>query len=300
MLHILNGDAVVPIFRKSAIPGDLAIWRELHCQGPTTLSIGMPEFRTIREKFLEEYLDLPYGFYGDTTNSQLNKIRSSLSEEVTLWFEYDLFCQINMMVAINFLIQIRPSVTIYLINVGQTFGNTQWYTLGQLNAQEWRDKYHSKKLLDKSAIDFMQSAWKIYCSADHRAFESIIHECPSVFKYFPLAIENHYRRFPSSLDNLTDIQRYIFENLNEQSYRSEKDVLRRLIQDFHFYGYGDLQYKAILRSLSHFIEFEPDQGYRLKRKFTGKIENGEISKLPEMIYGGQSNKEHFLEDFITL
>lgn len=300
MLHILNGDAVVPVFRKAGLPGDFAVWRELHCQGPTLHDITSTHFAEVRKKFLKEYLDLPYHFYGQSTNSQLNKIRNTLDSQVTLWFEYDLFCQLNMMVVINFIRQLNPETEIFLINVGKTLEHNEWLTLSQLKPEEWKKQFEKRRLLDVISVDFMLSAWNIYCSDDHLAFENIMAECPPVYKYFPLAIENHYRRFPSRQDNLTDIQRYIFQNLLPAEYTDEKSFLQKLLRDFHFYGYGDLQYKAILGSLSHFIQHHPTKGYRLKNAFSGRISIEESIFLPEMIYGGQSNKQRYLEDFIEI
>ncbi|MCK7559530.1 hypothetical protein MKQ70_33015 [Chitinophaga sedimenti] len=32
-LHVLNGDATLEVFRKSGIPGDLVVCREMMCEG---------------------------------------------------------------------------------------------------------------------------------------------------------------------------------------------------------------------------------------------------------------------------
>ena len=249
---------------------------------------------------MKNYLDIPYRFYDDHTEGQLKKIKTSNDDQFTLWFEYDLFCQFNMMVAINLLLQIRPHSTIFLVLVGRSLEFNEWITLGQLTSKDWLSAYKNKKIIDDDAAGFMKRAWAIYCSDDHRIFEEIMPDCPSVFKYFPQAIENHYRRFPSRKDGLTDIQRYIFKNLSSKEMTNENRFIEQLLRHFHFYGYGDLQYKAIIASLSHFVDCIPNKGYRLIKDFTGNLHLRDYQFLPEMTYGGQSNKDRFLEDFIEI
>lgn len=298
MFHILNGDAVVSAFKASEIEGQFAVWRELHCQGPTTPKIASREFSEARKLFLRNYLDIDENFFDEHTQSQLRLIREQVQNEATLWFEYDLFCQINMMVAINLIDQISPSCKINLIVVGKSLDHLDWITLGHVRPEQWPQLYQQKRLLDKKAIHFMREAWKIYCSSDHRDFDALLAECPPVYKYFPQAIENHYRRFPSRIDGLTDIQRFIFQKLSVDHFTNSKLVIRDLLKHFHFYGYGDLQYIAIMESLAHFIELTSD-GYRLKSPYLGRVNDSDHVHLPTMIYGGQSNRQRFLEDFIA-
>jgi hypothetical protein len=203
-----------------------------------------------------------------------------------------------MMVAINLIEQINPHCKIYLITVGKSLDHPDWITLAQVRYEEWSQLYQQKRLLDENAIHFMKEAWLIYCSDDHRDFDTLLSGCPPVYKYFPQAIENHYRRFPSRRDRLTDIQRFVFQNLSPVEFTSSNNLIRLLLVHFHFYGYGDLQYQAILKSLNHFIE-GTHEGYRLKRAFTGQIEDSAYIYLPTMIYGGQSNQTWFFEDFIA-
>lgn len=299
MFHILNGDAVVASFESAGFGDEYAVWRELYCQGPTLPEIHSASFIRLRQQFLNEFLGISPGLYDQQTTAQWTKIRNHAGDEVTLWFEYDLFCQINMMVAINLLHRLNPADRIFLVTVGKTLDDPDWITLGHLKPGDWQTFYDQRRLLDHEAIDFMKKAWEIYCSPNHQLFDSLMTQCPPVYKYFPQAIENHYRRFASREDGLTDIQRFIFKCLDENISLDERILIKNLIRHFHYYGYGDLQFKGILKSLEYFIE-KKGRGYRLRKKFTGSITEEESQHLPVMVYGGQSNKGVFLEDFIEI
>ena len=97
MLHILNGDATRPQFERSAIAGDIMIWREMLVEGPALYPLLSEVWFETRRNFINQA-------YKPDDISQVNGMRLefekllelSAHEEIVLWFEYDLFCQINM------------------------------------------------------------------------------------------------------------------------------------------------------------------------------------------------------------
>jgi hypothetical protein len=297
LLHILNGDAVLETFSKSGVGKRYAIWRELYCQGPTMLDLYELKSLELRQSFFKSFFKIPEDKYFRNWKSQLDIIRLDSLEKVMLWFEYDLFCQFNMMAAIYFIDQLNKNAQIFIVNVGKSLDDKEWITLGHLDAEDWSNLYQKKKQLSKEDKDWMCHAWEIYCSAAHKDFDQIVDTCPSVFKYFPQAIENHYRRFHSSIDGLTDIQRYIIEKLQKEDGMPRSKLLKKLTRHFHYYGYGNLQYQAMLAAL-YFVELKNDK-YFLTFSTDQKIDKLRV-KLPNMQYGGMSNKAAYLEEFIEL
>ncbi|NND33112.1 MAG: hypothetical protein HKN76_11015 [Saprospiraceae bacterium] len=296
MLHILNGDAVLEVFKESNLQGDYAVWRELFCQGPTTLRIDSEESMKLRLDFLEDFLGETAINYFNKWESQLQKIVTTDLQKVTVWFEYDLFCQINMMAAINLITSLNESAEIFLINVGNALDQKDWITLGHLDSGAWGKLYKDKRLLSPQDISWMKEAWQIYNSSDHRHFDRLVDSCPVVYKYFPAAIENHYRRFPSKVDKLTDIQRFIINKLQPNSCLPRVRILRDLMKHFHYYGYGDQQLMAMIKAL-FFIEVRGKDYCLLSEKINREFP---LADLPDMTYGGMHNKSQYLEDFIEV
>ena len=295
-MHILNGDAVVETFINADLGGKYVVWRELYCQGPTILNIGSNESRALRAKFITEFLGTSTTLYINKWESQLDLLQNSELEEVTLWFEYDLFCQFNMMAAIHHIRTLNPDCNIFLINVGKALDQKEWIILNHLSSQDWKGLYQSKKHLNKIDIDWMSEAWLIYNTSDHQLFDQIIDFCPIVFKYFPQAIENHFRRFPSKKDHLTDIQRFVLSSIRNSPGISKNNLLGKLLHHFHYYGYGDQQYIAMIKAL-YFVQEHQDT-YGL---ISGSTDQGmKLADLPDMVYGGMLNKSKYMEDFIEV
>ncbi|MDH3244248.1 MAG: hypothetical protein OEM26_06505, partial [Saprospiraceae bacterium] len=90
-------------------------YRYLRAQGsPVTFQIGT-------EAWLKKRLDHLNQDQGSQVSAhpiatQLEKIADSKSDEVVLWFDYDMFCQINHLAALAFLSQSGFNGTISLIN----------------------------------------------------------------------------------------------------------------------------------------------------------------------------------------
>lgn len=97
MLHIHNGDSSAGTAKKAAIPGKHLAWREALVCGPAPGGLSEDEFRRERVAHLVE----PYGVNREECEEELREQEAALArfsdhEEVVLWFEHDLFCQVAL------------------------------------------------------------------------------------------------------------------------------------------------------------------------------------------------------------
>ena len=116
-LHILNGDSTVEIFDKTTILGDIVVWREMLCEGVIQNEIGSDAFWKSRYDFFESEFNVNKLEYFDKTIKELIKLEElSNYKEVVLWFEYDLFCQINLIAACSYLLKSFRK-DIYYLNI---------------------------------------------------------------------------------------------------------------------------------------------------------------------------------------
>ena len=95
-LHVLPGDALAEQFSAAGIPGEVIVFREALVTGP--LDGAYPdEFWDVRSNFVAlEYGEDPID-YSEKVAYEIDRLTDVASgEDVALWFEYDLFCQVNM------------------------------------------------------------------------------------------------------------------------------------------------------------------------------------------------------------
>jgi hypothetical protein len=103
-LHITNGSSLTGYLKDLDVKGDVLTWHEMLCEGPTTTIIDSKEFIEARQAFLNVYYDVEIDEYAYKNEiGKLDHIENYT--EIVLWFEYDLFCHINLMAVINLLQQ---------------------------------------------------------------------------------------------------------------------------------------------------------------------------------------------------
>jgi len=92
--HILNGDALLEMFPEDL--GTTIIARECMIDGPTN-GKNVKEILNTRAKYLNASFGTDGGTYEEKVIPefmQLDKIEKF--DEINLWFEDDLFCQLNL------------------------------------------------------------------------------------------------------------------------------------------------------------------------------------------------------------
>ena len=88
------------------------------CEGPTTEQIDTQEFLDLRKSFFDSTYELD--FDESEFHKEIDKlIHSEKYSEIVLWFEYDLFCHINLIALINLLKQKHINAPIYLVCSGR-------------------------------------------------------------------------------------------------------------------------------------------------------------------------------------
>ena len=129
--HILNGDGMAGAFRTSGIDGNIIIWREGFALGPVSYHFNNKEFFNRRKQFWNQYRQVvtndPIPVYDSHFIPEIEKINriGSLSD-IYLWFEYDLFCQVNMIALLSLIHQGQKGKNIYLVPVNdQLIGHPQ-------------------------------------------------------------------------------------------------------------------------------------------------------------------------------
>jgi hypothetical protein len=258
-LHILNGDSTKTKFDQSRIKGETAVWREVLSDGPALSDFGSPTFWDARQTFFTSFFGVVELRYQQDIISEFKKIESFKEyDEIVLWFEYDLFCQINLIGLLHwFKNQETQGLRISLICVGWEAGFEGLVGLGQIPTENYPSFYERRRALGSNDFNLASDAYLAYCSEDLHDLETYILLPSNEFPYLGQAFASHLRRFPSSQSGLNLIEEKIIEIIKE-----DKPTLKSLIESLlHWqetYGFGNLQYLNYLEKLrpifNHFEE----------------------------------------------
>lgn len=263
-VHIVNGNSTAEILRKTSIVGDIIVWREALCEGPLLFEVGSDEFWQKRQQFFYDNFKVDKLKYHEITIKEITKIEKLIAyKEVVLWFEYDLFCQVNLMALCTYLLKnYKPSIQYHLICVGKEEVNEDWKTLADYSLQEYVQLYKSKTRIIFDDLQVAERYWKLYCENDKEKMVNFQLEENTIFKYFQLAIEQHVKRFPDA-NGLNQIDYKILEVINNTALY-ERDIIKEMLIWQHretVYGFGDLQYSFYLKKLKDFYFLKDEKMY---------------------------------------
>lgn len=255
-LHILNGDNTRSILGKSGIEGDVVVWREMLCEGPLQKEVGSDEFWMDRYAYFKNKLGVDRIEYFDKSISEIVKLEDvSNYTDVVLWFEFDLFCQVNLLALCTYLLDnYVKKANYHLVCTGKVEGKDQLHSLSDFSPSEFQSLFNNKISLSKSNLEFAKECWTDYVENDIDKLKSFDFNKNSKFQYLQLAINQHLLRFPSE-NGLNQIENKIVEIINSSSL-TENQIVRELLiwqQKDTVYGFGDLQYFQYLKKLNNYI-----------------------------------------------
>lgn len=251
MLHIHNGDATAETAKLSALPGEHFAFREALIEGPTPAGLNIEDWRRVRARHLSESYDIDVRECEEELVEQENKLATfAKHDEVVLWFEHDLFCQVNLLYLLNWFSQHELRNTrLSLVCINQFPGIAGFRGLGQLNAEQLASLFPDRIEINAGIMDLASSAWQAYCSPNPTAIEKFLLTDTSALPLLRAAFRAHLKRFPSSNNGLGAIED-ITLGLAVGGTNRFTDLFRDFGDAEPIYGLGDAQFWLALRRLS--------------------------------------------------
>lgn len=285
-LHITNGGRTTSYLDELEVKGEKLTWQEILCEGPTQEIIHCEAFIDLRCSFLNKFYDVEL---------DLDKVEIAIKQlsnperysEIVLWFEYDLFCHINLLAVINLLQQKKIELPLYLVCSGRIPGSKVLKGLSELNTGQLLNHYKNKVKLNQDDIDLATTIWGIYCGKDHNLLKPFIVQSSS-FQYLSNCLKAHLERFPDSKTGLNALETNILSIVKENNIKSKHHLLGYALNYQGYYGFGDMQMNRIIEKLSYFFTLEENSLTLNKNGHEAllKQHNYSIELNNNMEYGG--------------
>ena len=251
MLHIHNGDSTAGTARKSDIPGEHLAWREALVCGPAPADLSADEFLQIRAKHLAE----AYGANLEECQQELRAQTEVLSrfsdhEEVVLWFEHDLFCQVHLIYLLHWFAQHELGGTrLSLVSIDEYPGIERFRGLGELKAEQLSALFPERRQVTPAQLELGARAWQAYSSPDAAACVVLLNSDTSALPFLKSALLNHVRRFPSINNGMSSIGNAGLD-LVARGYCKFKSLFPAFVRREAEYGFGDAQLYLEMKRLA--------------------------------------------------
>ena len=251
MLHIHNGDSTADTARKSNIPGEHLAWREALVCGPAPADLSPEQFLQIRAKHLAE----AYGVNLEQCEQELRAQTEALNrfsdhEEVVLWFEHDLFCQVHLIYLLDWFAQQELGRTrLSLVSIDEYPGFDCFRGLGELKAEQLSALFPERQEVTPAQLKLGVRAWQAYSSPDAAACIVLLNSDTSPLPFLKSALLNHVRRFPSIDNGVSSIGNAGLD-LVAKGYCKFKSLFPAFIRREGEYGFGDAQLYLEMKRLA--------------------------------------------------
>jgi hypothetical protein len=251
MLHIHNGDATARTAIKAGIPGDHIAWREAMICGPAPGNLPKSEFIKVRANHLAEAYAVPL----DKVESELSEQHAAIDnfaehEEVVLWFEHDLFCQVHLIYLLDWFSQKDIGrTTLSLISIDEFPGVKLFHGMGQLNETQLTSLWPQRRPISAVQLELGAKAWRAYSAADALPLISLLGSDLSALPFLRDALSKHLLRFPSTRNGLGRIENLALQ-LIVSGYQGFKSLFPAFMRREPEYGFGDAQFYLALRRLA--------------------------------------------------
>jgi hypothetical protein len=226
ILHVLNGDATRTIFEKARIPGDVMVWREMLCEGKAPATQNMSHFFEERAAFLQQEYGIDQKAYLSDVDHEYQLLNNAAAyEEIVLWFEFDLFCQVNLLFVLYYLQQLKtPLPPISIVQLDKHPEVPNFRGIGMLKSK------HLPPLFEK----------RVYVQEDPLAIEQLSRRSSTHLPYLGNALQAHLQRLPGSSNGLNVVEHFFLDRLALGKLR-ERDLYYQFWNELKIYGFGDFQ-----------------------------------------------------------
>lgn len=241
--HILNGDALRRQFPE--IEGEKIVIRECLIEG-NAKGKNLEEIFRSRIPFFQKAYGVSEKGYREKSAAEINKMTKIGKDDiVNLWFENDLFCQINFWFSVNVLLQAKAPRQLYLVSPIKD----SWRGFGALSREELTDSYRNRKKLNLEEQEWIGRLWLAYQASDWNALRKVSKKLNGKIDHIEEVVEAHIARFPTT-EKYGRPQERILEIIDELEKPSFPKVFQKFCQTEGVYGFGDAQVKRMMEEIS--------------------------------------------------
>lgn len=226
LLHFTNGDSAANGMSAGGIAGEIVPWRDVIHEGPVPAELTLAELSRVRAKFLaaEDLGDLE-SLEKDFEQRDNMLRRYSDFDEIVLWFEWDLYDQLQLIQILDFFADTSAderSETATQLSIVSYEGY-----LGSLAPEQFAGLFDSRKPVTQEMIETAHNAWTAFRSADPRDLERVAESDTSILEFLGPTLWRHLEELPSATNGLSRSEQQVLESV-AQGPISFHDIFRNV------------------------------------------------------------------------
>src|SRR5205823_41269 len=196
-LHVANGTCTTRIIEAAGIAGAVSIWADPLYEGPVPAGLTDAELLDVRARHLA-------GPSGQTSVDVANDLRQWRAviehhesyDELILWFEHDLFDQLNLIQLLTWIREHVPAAKVVtLVCIGSFPGHPRFKGLGELTPGALASLFHTRQRVSDAHYRQAEEAWRAFRSATPEALDNLRETDTTALPYLAPAVRRFLQEY---------------------------------------------------------------------------------------------------------
>jgi hypothetical protein len=242
-LNITNGDSAVGALDDAGIAGKTIAWRDVLHEGPVDSSLTLSELSERRARFIAErgWDDFSH-VSGDFQERDRAIQHLDYFDEVVLWFEDDLYDQLQLIQLLDFFVDgIDSGKKLTLIQVDGY--------IPPLKPKDLRELDEKRAPVTAEQLQLADRAWKVFGASEPTGVASMLREDTSALPYLENAFRRHLEELPSTVNGLSRSEREALTAI-EGGYSTPVKCFLEVARQQESIFLGDIVFYSYLERLS--------------------------------------------------
>jgi hypothetical protein len=249
-LHVANGTATTDIIEKAGIPGARSIWCDPLYEGPVPGGISDAELVDVRADYLTGGDQEPVDPVNDLRVWRQTIAAHDTYDELVLWFEHDLFDQLNLIQLLSWMRgQLPSSKPVSLVCIGSFAGHPRFKGLGELSPGELASLFETRQPVQAAQYNLALRAWLVFGGPTPEGVDELRRTDTAALPYLAPALERFLQEYPWTIDGLSRSERRLLR-LADSGPVSVRTIFPRMHDDEDAYYITDMSLAALAETLS--------------------------------------------------
>ena len=207
-LHVANGTCTTRIIEAAGIPGTRSIWADVLYEGP--VPAGSDD--AVLEARRQFHAGAPEEMRLDPAND-MRRWRSVVEahdayDELILWYEHDLFDQLNLIHLLSWLRgRLPPQKRVSLISINAFPGHAAFKGMGELSPDELASLFDTRRPVSAGEYDVADRAWQAFRAPTPEPLDALRRTRTDSLPYLVPALDRFLQEYPAVGDGLSRSER---------------------------------------------------------------------------------------------
>jgi hypothetical protein len=259
-LHVANGSCTTRLIEAAGIPGRVSIWADPLHEGPVPGGLTDDELLDVRARYLAGPSDITFAAWAgrDPSLEPVNDMREwrrtierhASYDELVLWFEHDLFDQLNLIQLLSWIHARLPAAKpVSLVCVGSFPGRPEFKGLGELTPEELGPLLGTRRRVSEFQYLLAERAWHAFGAPTPELLDALRLADTSALPFLAEAITRFLQEYPWTSDGLSRTERRLLE-LTDGDELALSEAFRRMRDGENAYYVTDTALAGLAEELS--------------------------------------------------